>query len=157
MNNIFTPTSANPAEFIILDCLDEMIALEEVHRLACPDLAFHWSIKRMVGTIVELCVFRNVAKEEIDLYSKTNYFLAQLPSEMRMDKWRIYLVHADGGVDITDRRQDRRTVHKIVHDLAHNIRQQIEAYKLYDKEGNFLYEYDPIVPEGSLEIRLRRL
>lgn len=145
------------AEFIILSSDDEMIALEEVFRIACPTYDYRKYVGDVVTAVVELCHHERTAKEEIDFYAKTSYFLTMMPNDILSKHYAIYTVHVDGGVDTTDHRQDKRSVRQILAALAHNLRRQLALYQLYDEHGNLMFEYDPAVPFGSLEIRLRRL
>jgi hypothetical protein len=144
------------AEFVILASDEEMIALEELFALACPKRDFRQGTKWLLSKIIEMCACRREAEVDIDVYSQTNLFFACLPDEITRGHYRIYPVDSQSVVHPAPKRKDPRTPKQIVGDLARNLCFQLRCYDLYSETGNLVFEYDHIVPAGSLEIRLRR-
>jgi hypothetical protein len=145
------------ADFVILDSVDEMIALYDLLELTNPERSFRGTIDGLISSIVEMCFFKRCAQEELDTYLETNYFVHKLPNAVIAKQWNVVIVHASGGSEVVDRRKNRRNPKEIIETLARNIWYQLSTYQLYDPHGTLMFGYDPTAPDGSIEIRLRRL
>jgi hypothetical protein len=140
---------------LILQCDEDMAALKEVFDLIPSPLEFRNRIQAMLEAIIDICSIKSTAKEEIALL--TNYFVARLEYLPRFP-YGPMIVHAQGGVEVEDRRQDKRTVPQIVASLANNIFSQLRSYQLYDDQGILRYEIaDTYLTWESLSIYLRKI
>lgn len=140
-------------KIIILESDYNMGSIRDIMRLSLfADDYSRDGVNRMLEKILEHSACATVDARELAIW--TNWFKSSLPSLGFRHTYGPIVVSSAGIADATDRRDDTRRLGKIVRDLAEDLRQQLHAWKLYDKYGMLYYDLVPAKDWNDLSIRL---
>lgn len=142
------------SKIIILESDYNMGSIRDIMRLSLiADDYSRGCVNEMLDKILEHTACATVDAKELAIW--TNWFSSSLPyMGMGELSYGPVVVNSAGIADATDRRDDLRKLHSIVNDLAEDLRQQLHAWKLYDKYGMLYYDLVPARDWSDLSICL---